>query len=82
MVAEEVALFEAKDMNSANAIKQGMEERYEYLRTTYGNYSPEQLKNLEDPVLIQNGVYVFSVISSQDDEAENVINTWISEQSK
>lgn len=82
MIAEEIALFEAKDEASAKNLVTSMKERYEYLRSSYGSYSPDELKNLESPVLLENGVYVLSVISGDKAKAEEVINNWIKENSK
>lgn len=75
--AEEIALFEAKDKEAAERIETGMKERYEYFRKSYANYTPEQLKNLEDPALVRNGNYVFSVFCTDNDKARDIINDWI-----
>lgn len=78
--AEEIALFEAKDKASADKVAKAMEERYEYFRKSYGNYTPEQLKNLEKPALIRNGNYVFSVFCGNNDKAREIIENWIKAQ--
>ncbi len=75
--AEEIALFQAKDADSAARVETAMNERFEYFRTSFGNYTPEQLVNLEDPVLIRNGNYVLSVISSDNPKAKQIIEAWI-----
>lgn len=80
ITAEEIALFEAVDETAAKRVEQAMKDRFEYFRTSFGNYTPEQLVNLEDPALIRNGNYVFSVISGENDKARELINSWISKQ--
>jgi len=80
ITAEEIALFEAVDETAAQRVEQAMKDRFEYFRTSFGNYTPEQLVNLEDPALIRNGNYVFSVISGENDKARELINSWISKQ--
>ena len=80
MVAEEICLFEAVDEAKAQEVEKAMKERYAYLKTSFGNYTPEELKNLEAPVLKRVGPYVFSVISAQNEKVESVINQWIKDQ--
>jgi hypothetical protein len=80
MVAEEICLFEAVDEAKAEEVEKAMKERYEYLKTSFGNYTPEELKNLEAPVLKRVGPYVFSVISAQNEKVETVIDQWIKDQ--
>lgn len=78
--AEELALFEANDQAAAERVKKGMEERYDYFRNAYQNYTPEQLKNLEKPVLIMDGNYVFGVICRDNDKARDIVENWIKAQ--
>lgn len=80
-IAEEIALFEAVDADAAGRIEKAMQARYEEFRNSYANYTPEELKNLEEPALITNGNYVFSVFCADNDQAREIINNWISEQS-
>lgn len=79
--AEEIALFEAKDKAAAERVAEAMRDRYRYFREAYSNYTPEQLKNLENPVLVLNGNYVFSVFCKENDKALKIVNDWIAEQS-
>ncbi len=78
--AEEIALFEAKDEATAEATEEAMQARYEYFRKSYENYTPEQLENLDDPVLIRSGNYVFSVISPDNAAAKKAVEDWIEAQ--
>ncbi len=75
--AEEIALFQAKDAASASRVETAMKERFEYFRTAFGNYTPEQLVNLEDPVLIRNGNYVLCVISNDNPKAKQIVEAWV-----
>ena len=81
-IAEEIALFEANSPEDAEAIEKSIESRFEYFKTSFGNYTPEQLKNLEDPVLVRSGNYVLSVISPDNKEANNIVKAWIDSNSK
>lgn len=81
-IAEEIALFEANSAEDAEAVEKAIKSRFEYFKTSFGNYTPEQLKNLEDPVLIRSGNYVLSVISPNNKEANNIVKAWIDSNSK
>lgn len=79
-IAEEIILIEAVDAEAAEAVLESINTRIDDLKTSYGNYTPEELENLEDPAIVTNGNYVFFVISSENEEAESTINEWILEQ--
>lgn len=81
-IAEEICLFEAKDAKTAEKVEKALQERFQYFRTSFGNYTPEQLKNLEKPALVRKDNYVFSVICSDNTKAEEIIQNWIKKQSK
>ena len=81
-IAEEILLFEAKDKDAASKVKSNIQDRFNYFKDSFGNYTPEQLANLEDPVLIMNGNYVFSVICKDNAKAKDVVNEWIKAKTK
>ncbi len=79
--AEEIVLFEAKDQAAAERVEGNMEERYEYFRTAFGNYTPEELVNVENPALVRSGNYVFGVLSDDNPKAKEIIEGWIEKNS-
>lgn len=72
--AEEIAVMEGKDAESAKRIKEGLEQRIEDEKANFETYVPEEMKKLESPVLVEKGNYVILCISNENEKALEIIN--------
>lgn len=75
--AEEVAVFELKDENDANKALAAAKERIEVKKKDFETYIPEEIPKLEDAIAKKAGRYVIVCISSNNDEANEIINSYI-----
>ena len=76
--AEEIALFEAKNEESAQKIYDAVKVRIEDLKYGIEDYIPEELKNVENAVLVREGKYVLLGIGENYDKIKSVFDKWIS----
>lgn len=81
-IAEEIILLEAVDSEAADRLEAALNEHYDYLSDSFGNYTPEELENIEEPAIVRSGNYVFGVISQDNDAAESLMNAWTEEHSE
>lgn len=75
--AEEIAVFEAKDITAADNIKKAYEERIEAQKKAFENYVPGELVKLNDPLLTTAKNYVFVCISDDRSKAMEILSELI-----
>jgi hypothetical protein len=78
--AEEVAVFQAPDKNTAVKMLSNVEEYLSGQRSSFADYLPEEAKRIDDAVLIRKGSCVVLCVSSQSDAAKRVIEDVFVEQ--
>jgi uncharacterized protein YihD (DUF1040 family) len=61
--ADELAIFEAKSVEQAEAVYNAVKERIDDLKFSFEGYVPEELKHIDNAVLKKEGKYVLFVIS-------------------
>ena len=71
--SEEIAAFEANDEETAKEIETKLKERVETHNTSFKNYVPEELKRLENALVILKGNYVYLSVSGDPDKAKSII---------
>lgn len=71
--SEEIAAFEANDEETAKEIETKLNERVEAQKTSFKNYVPEELKRLENALVIRKGNYVYLSVSGEPDKAKSII---------
>lgn len=71
--SEEIAAFEAGDEETAKEIETKLNERVEAQKTSFKNYVPEELKRLENALVIRKGNYVYLSVSGDPDKAKSII---------
>ena len=71
--SEEIAAFEANDEEMAKEIETKLNERVEAQKTSFKNYVPEELKRLENALVIRKGNYVYLSVSGDPDKAKSII---------
>lgn len=71
--SEEIAAFEAGDEETAKEIETKLKERVETQKTSFKNYVPEELKRLENALVIHKGNYVYLSVSGDPDKAKSII---------
>ena len=71
--SEEIAAFEADDEETAKEIETKLNERVEAQKTSFKNYVPEELKRLENALVIRKGNYVYLSVSGDPDKAKSII---------
>lgn len=71
--AEEIAVFEANDEDTAKTIETKLNERIETQKASFKNYVPEELKRLEKAFVIRKGNYVYLSVSADPDKAKSII---------
>lgn len=71
--SEEIAAFEANDEETAKEIETKLNERVDAQKTSFKNYVPEELKRLENALVIRKGNYVYLSVSGDPDKAKSII---------
>lgn len=72
--AEEIAVIEGKDSESADRIEEGLNQRIEDEKANFESYIPEEMKKLEEAVLVKRGNCVILCISDDNKKALEIIN--------
>ena len=75
--AEEIAVFEAKDTDSAEKIMDAYKKRIEAQKKAFENYQPKELDKLNDPLLTCAKQYVFVCISDERSKAMEIVSELI-----
>lgn len=71
---EEIALFKCVSTEAAAKVKAAAAERVETQRATYESYAPQEMPKLDDAIVMQNGVYVFYIVSADASKAQAVLD--------
>ena len=71
--AEEIAAFQAVDEEAAKRIEEGLKKRIEQQTESFTNYVPEEVKRLEDAVLVRHGAYVVLSVSGDAAKAKDIL---------
>lgn len=71
--AEEMALFEAADADSAKQVKAAVDTRLEDLKFNFENYNSGEMTKLEHAVILQSGNYVFFVTANDDAAVRSIL---------
>jgi hypothetical protein len=75
--AEEVAIIEARDAESAPAVLELARAHLAWQKAEFEDYAPGELAKLNDPVLLRAGRYVILCLSNDNAAAERIIEDFI-----
>jgi hypothetical protein len=75
--AEEVAVIEARDAESAAGVMELVRARIKAQKAEFENYAPAEMAKLNDPVLVSFGKYVILCLSNDNAAAEAIIGDFI-----
>jgi hypothetical protein len=75
--AEEVAVIEARDAESASEVMEFALGRVSSQKAEFENYAPEEMAKLNDPVLISSGRYIILCLSNDNAAAEKIVGDFI-----
>lgn len=73
--ADEIAMFKAKDGDTADKIEDLLNQRIKAQIDVFESYAPEEVNKLENAILKKKGNYVIMVVSSKE-EAEDIVNKY------
>lgn len=77
--AEEIAVFELPDSDSAQVFTEKLRERVETKKADFETYRPDEMAKLNNPVIEVKGSLAILCISNDNSAAEEVIKTFITE---
>lgn len=75
--AEEIAVFEAKDITAGDKIVEAYKARIEAQKKAFENYQPKEMDKLNDPLISNSAGYVFVVISDERSKAMEIMSELI-----
>ena len=75
--AEEVAVFDAGDENSAKALLSEMQDRLKSRSASYASYMPDEVSKIDSAVLKQAGQYIILCVSPDNAAAEKIISGFL-----
>jgi hypothetical protein len=75
--AEELAIIEARDEESAPAVLEFARARIASQKAEFENYAPEEMVKLNDPVVVRAGRYIILCLSNDNAAAEAIIENFI-----
>lgn len=75
--AEEVAVFACADEAAAKTGLDGAKAHIQSQIDSYESYIPEEVKRLEDALVLQEGKYVITVVTEDRDTAQKVIDQYL-----
>ena len=76
--ADEIAMFQVKEENQVAAIKALINDRIADLKVRYEDYKPEEMDKINNAVIMEDGRYLFVVISPDAEAAKTVLKNAIS----
>ena len=76
--ADEIAMFQVKEENPVAAIKALINDRIADLKVRYEDYKPEEMDKINNAVIMEDGRYLFVVISPDAETAKTVLKNAIS----
>lgn len=71
--AEEIAAFKAVDEEAAGRIEEGLSLRVASQTESFTDYVPEEVKRLEDAVIVRNGLSVILSVSGDPETAKEIL---------
>ena len=74
--AEEIAVFEAADQSSADAVKSACEDRKAKQTTSYADYKPSETSRLDKAIIKEDGNYVVYCVTDDTDKANEIIDKY------
>ncbi len=77
--ADEICLVRAADKNSQKAMKEKMIARIDAQKESFATYLPQEAAKLENAVITEQGDYLFLVVCSQPEKADNIIKEALQE---
>jgi len=72
---EEIGLLKCANEEAAAKIKANAAARVETQRAIYESYAPLEMPKLDDTIVIQNGLYVFYIVSADYTKAQAVLDS-------
>lgn len=75
--AEEIAIFKAKNADSADKVLKAVEERLDDMKLGFEGYLPEELKIAENAILRKEGNYVIFAVGQNYTEIDKVFNNYV-----
>ncbi len=71
--AREVAVLKTADAKDIAKAREVLNSRLETLKREFQNYRPEEMKKIDNPVIVEQGNVVFMVLSDDPQKAEQAI---------
>ncbi len=71
---EEIGIFKCADTEYAKELFTIAQARVKSQRSAYESYAPAEMPKLDDAVVLNDGLYVFYVVSLDSSKAEEIIN--------
>lgn len=75
--AEEAAVFEAKDEETAKQMAEVANQHIQSQREAFENYIPEEIKKLDKAIVEQKGRYVAVCVTDDVENAQKVIDEYL-----
>ena len=72
--ADEIAMFQVKEEDQVAAVKALINDRITDLKVRYKDYKPEEMSKIDSAVIVDDGCYIFVVISPDNDKAKTIVN--------
>lgn len=69
---DEIAVFRFKSEDDAEAAVAAVNERLEYQKKTYKDYTPDEYYKLEDAVVEQSGEWLLYIVTSDNSKAKDI----------
>ena len=74
---EEIGLFKCTDEKAAAALYEAAKARVESQRSIYSSYAPAEMPKLDDAIVIQDGNYVFYIVTADSAKAHAVLDKYM-----
>lgn len=75
--AEEIAVFECKDAEATNRVKETVEKHLQEYKDGFSDYLPSEVPKLEKAVVITSGNYIVYSVSDDDAKAKEIIDGYL-----
>lgn len=76
--ADEIAMFQVKEEDQVATIKALINDRINDLKVRYEDYKPEEMTKINNTAIVDEGKYIFVVISPDGETAKQVIKDTLS----
>ncbi len=74
---DEIAVFRFGNSEDAAAAVPAVNDRLEYQKKTYKDYTPEEYYKLEGAIVSQSGEWVYYIVTSDNSAAEGIIKGYL-----